>query len=160
MAEDIAIMIDTPLSQAGFGVADRKQETLQEYVCALLARQQALDALETIHQQINHAWAAMRKLVGDAVLAGASVRTFPRTRAMLAAQARNSYRLLEKRREECISILHQAECRANAALHGILTARAEAVSRSTRRFSLNSKSPQAGRGVGRVGAAKKKTALV
>ena len=54
-------------------------------------------------------------------------------RAALAAQARNSYRLLEKRQEECIASLHQAELRANAALHGILIAGAKRPSRKTSR---------------------------
>jgi hypothetical protein len=150
VAEDIAIMIDTPLSQAGFGIADRKQETLQEYVSALLARQQALDLLETVHQQINQAWATLRKLLGDAVLSGGAARTCQVTRTSLVAQARNSYRFLEKRREEYIAVLHQAECRANAALQGILAARAEAANRRPDRTA---------RGICRRGGRKEKQLL-
>lgn len=93
--------------------ANQEQEVLQHYVRALLARQQALDLLEMIHQQIHQVWARMRKLLDGS---GAKAARIAR-----AAQAQNSYRSLEKRREECIATLHQAELRANAALQLILT---------------------------------------
>jgi DNA repair exonuclease SbcCD ATPase subunit len=152
-------MIDTPLSQSGFKVADRKQETLQEYVCALLARQQALDSLETIHQQIHHVSAAMLKLLDDAPPSNQSTKRLRAERAAMAAEAQNSYQQLENRRDECIALLHQAECRANAALHGILVARAQAETRNTRNFSLSSAPQQAARRVCRPDRRKQRNPL-
>src|SRR5271170_3620425 len=118
-------MIDVPFNQSDCTVADREQQALQQYVHALLDRQQALDLLETIHQQTKQVWSAIRKLLdgtGAAIRAAKAVRV---ARAAQAAQVQNSYRSLEKRREECIAALHQAERRANAALHAMLAARAQ-----------------------------------
>jgi hypothetical protein len=113
-------MINIQFNQSDYTVAGQGNESLQQYVHALLARQKALDLLETIQQQINQVWSVMRKLLngpGAAVRAAKAVRA---ARAAQAAQAKSSYCLLEKRREECIAALQQAECRANAALQTML----------------------------------------
>ena len=125
-------MIDTHYSQPDYTVAEPEQEALQEYVRALLARQQALDLLDMLHQQIQHIWAVMRKLLDGAGAAGRAAQAVRVARAALSAQAQKSYHLLEKRREECIAALHQAERRANAALHGMLAMRATASPGKTR----------------------------
>jgi hypothetical protein len=144
-------MIDTPFSQADCGTANPEQEALQEYVRALLARQQALDLLETIHQQIKQIWTVMRKLLDGAGAAGRAAQAVRIARAALAVQAQKSYHLLEKRREECIAALHQAERRANAALHAMLAARSKPPSRKTRNVPPSSRARHSGRMVCRAG---------
>jgi hypothetical protein len=132
-------MIDIQFSPSGRMVANREHEILQEYVRALLARQQALDLLETIQQQIKQVWAVMRKLLegtGSAARAAQAVRA---ARAAQATQAQNSYRSLEKRREECIAALHQAERRANAALQTMLVAQPQPAFRKTPNFTMLSR---------------------
>ncbi len=117
-------MIDIPYRTVETEVADRSNKSLEQYVQALLARQKALDLLETIHEQINEVWAMMRRLLdytGAASRASQAVRV---ARAAQAAQAQTAYRRLEKRREECIAALHQSERRANTALQAILSASA------------------------------------
>jgi hypothetical protein len=96
----------------------------------MLARQQALDLLDSIHQQINQVWAMMRRLLERspaAAKAGEAVRV---ARAAQAAKAQDSYRSLEKRREQCIAALHQAERRANAAMQAMLSVQPKADTRS------------------------------
>jgi hypothetical protein len=122
-------MIDIQFSQSDCAFADREHETLQQYVRAMLARQQALDLLETIHQQINHVWVVIRQLLDGM---GVTTRT---DRVVRAAQARNTYNSLEKRREECIAALHEAECRANTALHNMLDANPQLSSRKTSAYT-------------------------
>jgi phage-related minor tail protein len=129
-------MINAPFNQSDCTATDRENAALQQYVHALLARQQALDLLETIHQQINHVWSAIRRLLdgtGAAVRAAKAVRV---ARAAQAAQTQNTYRALEKRREECIAALHQAERRANAALQTILAANPQPASEENTDFPL------------------------
>jgi hypothetical protein len=138
-------MIDTHYSQADYTVATPEQETLQEYVRALLARQQALDLLDTIHQQIKQIWTVMRGLLDGAGAAGRAAQAVRIARAALATQAQNSYGLLEKRREECIGALHQAERRANAALHAMLAARSKSSSPNSRNFPPSSRARHNGR---------------
>jgi len=80
----------------------------------------------------------MRRLLdgpGAAVRAAKAVRV---ARATQAAQAQNSYRSLERRREECIAALHHAERRANAALQTMLAAHPQPVSRKTPAFRPSS----------------------
>jgi len=155
----LQFMIDTHYSQADDAVANPEQEALQEYVRALLARQQALDLLETIHQQIKQIWTVMRKLLDGAGAAGRAAQAVRIARAALATQAQNSYRLLEKRREECIAALHQTECRANAALHAMLAARSKTPSQKTRNFPPSSRARHNGRPACRPGRRKLRTAL-
>jgi len=114
-------MIDIAYLQDQTAVADNNNEGLHQYVRALLARQQSLDLLESLQQQIQEVWAIMRRLLdfpGAAAQASQSVRV---ARAAQAAQAQTSYRALEKRREECIAALHEAERNANNALQNLLT---------------------------------------
>ncbi|MGP8201173.1 MAG: hypothetical protein ACLQU4_16910 [Limisphaerales bacterium] len=132
-------MIDTHYSQSDYTVAEPEQEALQEYVRALLARQQALDLLDMLHQQIQQIWTVMRKLLDGAGAAGQAAQAVRVARAALSAQAQKSYHLLEKRREECIAALHQAERRANAALHAMLAIRANAPSGKTRELGASSR---------------------
>jgi hypothetical protein len=152
-------MIDIHYSQADYAVADPEQEALQEYVRALLARQQALDLLETIHQQIKQIWTVMRKLLDGAGAAGRAAQAVRIARAALATQAQNSYHLLEKRREECVVALHQAERRANAALHAMLSAGSKPPSRKTRNSPPSSRAQHNGRPVCRPGRRKLRNAL-
>lgn len=112
---------------------DQKQEVLQNYVHALLARQQALDLLETLRQQINDVWGVMRRLLEIPGQAGQAVRA---ARAAQAAQAQSTYRALEKRREECMATLYQAERRANAALQVILAGNRTSATRRNSGFPL------------------------
>lgn len=117
-------MIDTQLSETQCVGAETEPEALQNYVQALLARQHSLDLLESIHQQTNEVWATIRRLLETT--GSGSARVTPAMRASRAAeavQAKNSYRSLEQRREECIAALHQAERRANAALQTLLNSR-------------------------------------
>ncbi|MGD0812415.1 MAG: hypothetical protein ABSA83_02325 [Verrucomicrobiota bacterium] len=125
-------MIDTHYSQSDYTVAEPEQEALQEYVRALLARQQNLDLLDMLHQQIQQIWTVMRKLLDGTGAAGRAAQAVRVARAALSAQAQKSYHSLEKRREECIAALHQAERRANAALHAMLAVRATAPPGKTR----------------------------
>jgi hypothetical protein len=152
-------MIDTHYSQADSAVASPDQEALREYVRALLARQQALDLLETIHQQIKQIWTVMRKLLDGAGAAGRAAQAVRIARAALATQAQSSYHLLEKRREECIAALHQAERRANAALRAMLAARSKLPSRKTRNFPPSSRARHNGRPACRPDRRKLRTAL-
>jgi hypothetical protein len=146
-------MIDTHYSQTDYTVANPEQQPLQEYVRALLARQQALDLLETTHQQIKQIWTVMRKLLDGA---GAASRA---ARAALATQTQSSYCSLEKRREACIAALHQAERRANAAWHAMLAARSNSPSRKTRNFPPSSSARNNGRPVSRPARRKLRHAL-
>jgi hypothetical protein len=152
-------MIDTHYNQAGYEVADPEQEALQEYVRALLARQQALDLLETIHQQIKQVWTVMRKLLDGAGAAGRAAQAVRIARAALAAQAQSSYHLLEQRREECFAALHQAERRANAALHAMLAAGSRLPSRKTRGFTPSSRARHNGHPACRPARRKLRSAL-
>ena len=139
-------MIDTHYHPADDAVAaDLGQEAVQEYVRALLARQQALDLLETIHQQIRQIWIVMRKLLDGAGPAGRAAEAVRAARAALAAQAQSSYHLLEKQREECIATLRRAERRADAALQAMLKTRSNGASRKTRTLTPSSRVRQNGR---------------
>jgi hypothetical protein len=151
-------MIDVPFSQSNYLGTDQEPAALQQYVHALLARQHALDLLDTIHQQINQVWATIRKLLestGAAVRATQAVRV---ARAAQAVQAKNSYRSLERRREECIAALHQAERRANAALQAMLAARSTSPSRKTTDFHPSSSGRSNNRLISRADRQKLKSA--
>ncbi len=152
-------MIDTHYSQTDYAIANPEQEALQKYVRALLARQQALDLLETIHQQIKQIWTVMRKLLDGAGAAGRAAQAVRIARAALATQAQNSYHLLEKRREECVAALHQAERRANTALHAMLASRSKPPSPKTRNFPPSSRARPNGHLACRPARRKLKTAL-
>jgi flagellar export protein FliJ len=84
---------------------------LENYARALLARRQALDALEEIDERIGLDFAQMRRL-----LAG-------RCTAAQAAQAQHFHRSLENIRDESLAALGQAERGVNAASKAMLAAR-------------------------------------
>jgi hypothetical protein len=115
-------MIDVSYHDCNSAVASRNNESLEEYVRALLTRQKALDLLEVIHEQINDVWAVMRRLLDYTSAAARASQAVRVARAAQATQAQNAYRSLEKRREECIAALQQAERRASAALQSVLVA--------------------------------------
>jgi hypothetical protein len=116
-------MIDTPLTQADYTPMDPRREVLQEYVHALLARQRALDLLDTIHRQTAQIVNVMKNLLEGASPAGRAAKAMRIARAALTAQAQKSYHLLERRRDECIAAKRLAERRANTALQSLLSSR-------------------------------------
>jgi hypothetical protein len=132
-------MIDIPFSRTDCVAADQEPAALQEYVHALLARQHSLDLLETIHQQINQVWGTLRKLLESSGAASRASQAVRVARAAQAVQANNTYRALEKRREECIAALHQAERRSNAALQTILAIRPQPRFRNNTDFRPSSR---------------------
>jgi flagellar export protein FliJ len=89
----------------------QENEALEQYARALLARQQVLDTLDSLNEQITRHWAELRRLL-SAACGGAQ-----------AAQAHSYHHLLEQRRDECVAALGQAERRVNAASHAMLAAR-------------------------------------
>lgn len=89
----------------------RENEALEKFAQALLARQVVLDLLESIDERIGQSRAQIRKLLTEGC--GASQ----------ASQAYDCHSTLEKRREECVAALGQAERRVNAASQAMLIAR-------------------------------------
>jgi flagellar export protein FliJ len=89
----------------------QEQEALEEYARALLARQQALEGLAALDQRIGQDFAQMRELLAKSCTAAQ------------AAQAQNYHRSLEKKREESMGALGQAERRVNTASKAMLAAR-------------------------------------
>ncbi|HTA29966.1 MAG TPA: flagellar export protein FliJ [Candidatus Cybelea sp.] len=89
----------------------QEHEALEDYIRALLVRQQALNSLEAIDQCIGRDFAEMRIL-----LAGSCT-------AAQAAQAQNFHVALEQKREECATALGEAERLVNGASKAMLTAR-------------------------------------
>jgi hypothetical protein len=152
-------MIDTSYDQTNYADANPHQKALQEYVRALLARQQALDLLETIHHQINQVWSVMRKLLDGAGAAGRAAQAVRIARAALANQAQKTYHSLENRRCECVAALHQAERRANAALHAMLATGGKPSSSRKSRSHSSSSGTQNNHSVSRAARRKFKTAV-
>ena len=148
-------MIETPFTQAECVAANRGNEVLQQYVQALLARQRALDLLETIHQQINQAWSHMRRLLENAGLKTGAGKAIRVARAAQAALAQDSYRALEKGREECIAALHDAERRAHAAWQAMLSSPKSAAKKKTAFASAPSRSRNSRRPAFRTGCSRK-----
>jgi flagellar export protein FliJ len=89
----------------------QEQEALETYARALLARQQVLESLEDMNQRIVRDYAHMRQLRAG------------RCTAAQAAQAQNFHASLEKKRDDCLAALGQAERQVNAASHAMLAAR-------------------------------------
>lgn len=138
-------MIDTSYRECETGSASRNGEILHEYVQALLARQQAMDLLESIQLQIKDVWAVIRQLLdytGGAARASKAVRV---ARAAKAAQAQSSYRYLEKRRQECIADLQAAELRSSAALRAMTSAPASSALRDETAPALPSSRNRSGK---------------
>jgi len=93
-------------------VRQRQETEAQEhYARALLARQKALDLLESFHQRIAEDFAQMRRLLAGGCSAGQ------------AAQAQTYHRSLEKLRDNCAAELERAECRVKADSQAMLAAR-------------------------------------
>jgi flagellar export protein FliJ len=88
----------------------QEQEAMETYARALLARQQVLDLLADMDQRIGRDFAQMRQM-----LAG-------RCTAAQAAQAQSFHASLEKKRDDCVAALGQAERRVNAASQDMLAA--------------------------------------
>ena len=125
------IMIDLQFSQSNCVETGQEPEAIQQYVHALLSRQHSLDLLETINQQINQVWVNIRRLLEGTSAAARLTQAVRVARAAQAEQAKNAYRALARRREECIAALHQAERRANAALQLLLASRPKRPSRKS-----------------------------
>jgi flagellar export protein FliJ len=89
----------------------QEQQALETYARALLSRQQMLELLKEMDQRIGRDFVQMRQL-----LAG-------RCTAAQAAQAQNFHSSLEKKRDDCVAALGQAERRVNAASQAMLAAR-------------------------------------
>jgi flagellar export protein FliJ len=89
----------------------QEHEALEDYIRALLARQQALTRLEEIDQRIGHDFAQMRQL-----LAGGCT-------AAQASQAQNYHSSLQQMRDEGAAALGQAERQFNDASQAMLAAR-------------------------------------
>jgi hypothetical protein len=122
-------MIDISLSETRYAGINGQPDVLQQYLRAMLARQQALDLLDSIHHQINEVWAMLRRLLEGSASAARAAKAVRVARAAQAAKAQDSYRTLEKRRADCIAALHQAERRAQAAMQSMLSTDAEPLSR-------------------------------
>jgi hypothetical protein len=131
-------MIDIELSPANYLTDEPQQVALQSYVRALLARQHALDDLETVQQQINQVWATIRQLV-EAKNDGRATSAASLSRAAEAIRARHIYNTLERRRELGIAALHQAERRANSALQSMLASRVQRQARANADFRTHSR---------------------
>jgi flagellar export protein FliJ len=89
----------------------QEREALEDYICALLARRKALDALEAVDQSIARDFVEMRQL-----MAGSCT-------AVRAAQAQNYHRSLEIKRDVAAAALALAERRVNEASAAMLIAR-------------------------------------
>jgi flagellar export protein FliJ len=89
----------------------QEREALEDYISALLARQRALNLVESIDQSIGLDFAQMRQLLAG----GCS--------AAQAAQAQNYHRALEMKRDAAAVALAQAERRLNESSKAMLAAR-------------------------------------
>jgi flagellar export protein FliJ len=89
----------------------QEHQALEQYAQALLARQQALDALDAIEERIGLDYARMRRLLAGRCDAGE------------AAQAHSYHRSLEQRREDGVATLGLAERHVHAASQAMLAAR-------------------------------------
>ena len=89
----------------------QENEALEHYARALLARQQVLDLLESLQQRIRDDFVQRRKLLAEGCTAAQ------------AAQGQNYHRSLEKKRDEGVTALEQAERRVNADSQVMLAAR-------------------------------------
>lgn len=101
----------------------RGNEALQQYIQALLARQHALDLLESTHQQIKDTWTTLRGLLEGLGFPQKANKVVRHARAAQACAARDAYRALEKRRDECVAALHDAERRARDAWKAMFSSR-------------------------------------
>lgn len=91
----------------------RENETLEQYAQALVARQRVLDLLEAIDEKIVQSRGQLRKLLAEGCGADQAARAYAYHSA------------IEKRRDECVTTLGQAECRVNTASQAMRAARQE-----------------------------------
>ncbi|HEX4119654.1 MAG TPA: flagellar export protein FliJ [Verrucomicrobiae bacterium] len=89
----------------------RENEALEKFAQALLARQVIVDLLESIDERLAESRGQIRKLLAEGC------------GAAHATHAYESHSALEKRREECVVSLGQAERRVNTASQAMLAAR-------------------------------------
>jgi flagellar export protein FliJ len=89
----------------------RENEALEEYSKSLAARQQVLDAVAIVEEQIARDFEHMRKLLTEGCSASA------------ASQSQTFHLSLEKKRDELLAALGAAERRVNAASRLMLAAR-------------------------------------
>jgi len=84
---------------------------MEQYAQSLIARRQAVEALEAAERELSACWQEWRgRMAGGCTAAE-------------AAQAHAYERSLAQRRDECARALETAERRVNAALQGMLQAR-------------------------------------
>jgi flagellar export protein FliJ len=89
----------------------QEQTAMEQYAQALALRQQAVNRLEAVSQELNEGWQELRsKLVKGCA-------------ASEAAQIQDYHRSLVRRRDDCTAALGTAERRVNAALQAMLAAR-------------------------------------
>jgi flagellar export protein FliJ len=88
-----------------------EQVAMEQYGQTLLARQQAVDRLAAVQQELTACFQDLR----EKLAAGCSAST--------AAQANDYHRALGRRRDDCAAALGLAERRVNAALQAMLAAR-------------------------------------
>ncbi|HWD18206.1 MAG TPA: flagellar FliJ family protein [Verrucomicrobiae bacterium] len=89
----------------------QENDALEQYSRALLIRQQALAALETVRDRIQANWVEMRQLLAG-LCAAAQMR-----------QLQDFHRALEQRQQECVAALRAAERSVHAASQNMLLAR-------------------------------------
>lgn len=89
----------------------QEQKAMEQYAQCLIARRQALDALEAAEHELSVCWQDLRNRMAEGWTASE------------AAQAHAYQRSLGKRRDECVAALETAERRVNTALRGMLHAR-------------------------------------
>jgi flagellar export protein FliJ len=89
----------------------QEQKAMEQYAQSLIARRQAVEALEAAERELSACWQEWRgRMAGGCTAAE-------------AAQAHAYERSLAQRRDECARALETAERRVNAALQGMLQAR-------------------------------------
>lgn len=84
---------------------------MEQYAQALALREQAVNRMAAISQELNDGWQELR------------VRQAKGCAASEAAQIQEYHRSLVRRRDDCAAALGIAERRVNAALQGMLAAR-------------------------------------
>ncbi len=89
----------------------QEQDAMDNYARALIARQQAVERLEAVQQQLHASWQDLRDQLARGCTAGK------------AAQLQNYHRALEKTRDERSAALGLAERRVNTAFAAMLAAR-------------------------------------
>jgi flagellar export protein FliJ len=89
----------------------QEQNAMENYARTLLARQQAMERLDAVQQQMHAGWQEFRDLLARGCAAGT------------AARLQLCLRALERRREDHVAALGLAERHVNAAMTAMLAAR-------------------------------------